>query len=201
MLLAAGLVLWASAGSAAPARANGVPQLVKLTYLAGVSNFGPREGEGVLEFSFAEAYARVDVKNLPPSEGYVYEGWLVAPGGDSRLVGPIPTDPAGIGGMETKLEGLDSYDYNLFVVAARGAADAPSEMPSLQSIAGRFAVIQDDGGVIPGDSRPQTLPDTGERPSGSARNQWGAFVTAGSLAASAALIFFSARRKRAKERT
>ena len=40
------------------ARANGVPQLVKLTYLDGVSNWGPKNAEGVLEFSFAEAYAR-----------------------------------------------------------------------------------------------------------------------------------------------
>ena len=31
------------------ANANGVPQLVKLTYLDGVSNFGPKDAEGVLE--------------------------------------------------------------------------------------------------------------------------------------------------------
>jgi hypothetical protein len=144
------------------ARANGVPQLVKLTYLPGVSNWGPTDGEGVLEFSFAEAYARVDVKNLKPADGYTYEGWLVAPDGTSFRVGDIPVSAAGVGTFQSKLEGLKRYDYNLFVVAGRAADSAAGALPAQKSIAGRFTVIADSPNGAAGETRPATLPDTGQ---------------------------------------
>ena len=155
------------------ARANGVPQLVKLTYLQGVSNWGPKDAEGVLEFSFAEAYARVDVKNLKPTEGYTYEGWLMGGNGQPLLVGTIKPSAAGVGALETKLDNLKRYDYDTFVVAARGAASAAGAMPSEKSIAGRFTVIQESGTAKGGDARPATLPDTGEAPGLSTRERIG----------------------------
>jgi hypothetical protein len=161
-LLLAGLLL--ALGLLQPAHANGVPQLVKLTYLEGISNFGPRDAEGVLEFSFSEAYARVDVKNLPPIEGYVFEGWLTGGAAPPFRVGTIPTRPDGIGLLETRLQGLASYDYRIFVVAARPVAAPEDELPSTISIAGRFLVINDDGSSPTGDIRPGLLPETGERP-------------------------------------
>ncbi len=149
------------------ARANGVPQLVKLTYLEGISNFGPRNAEGVLEFSFSEAYARVDVKNLPPVEGYIFEGWLTGGASAPFRVGTIPTGPDGIGVLDTRLQGLTSYDYRLFVVAARPVGAPEGQLPATISIAGRFEVINDDGSTPGGDVRPGTLPDTGEPPAAS----------------------------------
>lgn len=156
------LAAFGVAGGAA--RANGVPQLVKLTYLDGVSNFGPHDAEGVLEFSFAEAYARVDVKYLPPVDGYTYEGWLT--GGDARAlkVGEIVTGPDGVGVLEAKLEKLDSYDYSLFVVAARSSATPAGDLPADITIAGRFTTLGDEPGT---DVRPGVLPDTGEEPAAS----------------------------------
>lgn len=159
--LAALLALLAAAPAAS---ANGVPQLVKLTYLPGVSNFGPQDAEGVLEFSFAEAYARVDVKHLPPVAGYTYEGWLTGGGAAPFRVGTITTREDGIGLLETRLTGLDSYDYHLFVIAARPDGAPENVLPETISIAGRFEVINDDGSSPRGDVRPGTLPDTGERP-------------------------------------
>jgi hypothetical protein len=153
------------------ARANGVPQLVKLTYLAGVSNYGPQDAEGVLEFSFAEGYARVDVKNLPPTAGRTYEGWLRAPDGASFRVGTITTNSAGIGVLDTRLEGLTRFDYTMFVVAARGPAAPEGSMPGDLSIAGRFTIISDSGDSNPGDVRPGTLPDTGEKPAPSTQSR------------------------------
>ena len=156
------LALMAAFGVAGgAARANGVPQLVKLTYLEGVSNFGPHDAEGVLEFSFAEAYARVDVKYLPPADGYTYEGWLT--GGDARAlkVGEIVTGPDGVGVLEAKLEQLDSYDYSLFVVAARSSTTPADDLPTDITIAGRFTTLGDEPGT---DVRPGVLPDTGEEP-------------------------------------
>lgn len=152
------------AGGGGSASANGVPQLVKLMYLQGVSTWGPESAEGILEFSFAEAYARVDVKNLPPQDGYVYEGWMVAPDGTAYRVGEIATADTGLGTLETKLTELEGYDYNLFIIVARASGDTSEQMPDNRSIAGRFTIISDDAAQLPGDVRPSTLPTTGGKP-------------------------------------
>lgn len=195
----AALLLLVPVALAAPgARANGVPQLVKLTYLEGVSNFGPHDAEGVLEFSFAEAYARVDVKNLPPADGFTFEGWLT--GGDAApfFVGEINVDSAGIGALETKLSGLASYNYDLFVVAARGASSPAGTMPADRSIAGRFTVISDDSGAAGGDVRPGSLPETGEKPPLTTAQRLGRTLMVAGAAAGLALIFLSLNRRRAR---
>jgi hypothetical protein len=152
-------------GSFREANANGVPQLVKLTYLDGVSNWGPKNAEGVLEFSYAEAYAKVDVKNLVAQAGYTFDGWLTGPDGTALLVGPIAVDAAGIGRFEGRLTGLTSYDYNLFVISGRAEGSALPAKPSPQkSIAGRFTILRDDPNGAGADALPQLLPDTGQRP-------------------------------------
>lgn len=164
-VLAALLVAASFPGRLTPAHANGVPQLVKLTYLEGISNWGPKTAEGVLEFSFAEAYARVDVKNLVPQEGFTYDGWLSNPDGEALFVGEIAVDSAGIGMFEGPLSNLEHYNYNIFIVTARPAGTAvPAEIPGEKSIAGRFTVLGDSAaGSSNGDIRPATLPETGER--------------------------------------
>jgi hypothetical protein len=195
----AAILLCVGAFASAPhARANGVPQLVKLTYLEGVSNFGPRNAEGVLEFSFAEAFARVDVKNLPPADGYTYEGWLTGGAGAPFRVGEIKVDAAGIGVLETKLSGLASYDYDLFVVAARRQGTAEGAIPADRSIAGRFAVIADAAGSAAGDVRPGSLPDTGEKPPLSTSQRLGRVLMVAGPTAGLALIFLSFNRRRAR---
>ncbi|MGB4862428.1 MAG: hypothetical protein WBO97_08210 [Tepidiformaceae bacterium] len=170
------------------ARANGVPQLVKLTYLEGVSNFGPKDAEGVLEFSFAEAYARVDVKNLAPMDGYTYEGWLT--GGSAPLkVGTIKVNDSGIGTLDTKLDGLISYDYNLFVVTARASGDAAESVPPQASIAGRFTVIGDEANTAAnGDARPNQLPETGQEPAATLRERIGRTLTIAAAAGGLAFV-------------
>lgn len=174
---------------AGDARANGVPQLVKLTYLEGVSNFGPHDAEGVLEFSFAEAYARVDVKNLKPAEGYTYEGWLKG-GSPALKVGTIEVNSAGIGSLDTKLAGLSSYDYNLFVVTARAAGDTSDALPAQFSIAGRFTVIGDEANTKgAGDIRPSQLPDTGEKAPPTLRERVGRTLTIAAAAGGLAFVF------------
>ncbi len=173
---------------AGDARANGVPQLVKLTYLEGVSNFGPQDAEGVLEFSFAEAYARVDVKNLKPMDGYTYEGWLK--GGSSPLkVGTIAVNSAGIGLLDTKLAGLTAYDYNVFVVTARATGDTSDSTPAQVSIAGRFTVIGDEANKeAAGDVRPNQLPDTGEKAPATLRQRAGRTLTIAAAAGGLAFV-------------
>lgn len=197
--LAALLLLVPAAFAATGARANGVPQLVKLTYLEGVSNFGPHDAEGVLEFSFAEAYARVDVKNLRPADGYTYEGWLTGGHAAPFFVGQISVDPTGIGALETKLSGLASYDYDLFVVAARGASSPAGAMPSDRSIAGRFTVISDASGAAGGDVRPGSLPETGEKPPLTTTQRLGRTLMVAGAAGGLAVIFLSLLHRRARQ--
>ncbi len=176
--------------------ANGVPQLVKLTYLDGVSNFGPKDGEGVLEFSFAEAYARVDVKNLKPMDGYTFEGWLEGPGAP-LYVGKIAVNASGIGTLSTKLSGLSSYNFNVFVVAARKTGSPDGQRPSETSIAGRFTVIGDDGkSPSGGDVRPASLPDTGEKPPMSTSQRVGRTLTITAASGGLAFVFFRVFRRR-----
>ena len=161
-LAAVAVALGTLLGSAPGVHANGVPQLVKLSYLDGVSNWGPKDAEGVLEFSFAEAYARVDVKNLKLAEGFTYEGWLSGGQGEPLLVGKIAVQASGLGTLETKLENLKRFDYDTFVVAARGAAAPANGYPPQRSIAGRFTVLKDGATSTAGDVRPAVLPNTGE---------------------------------------
>ena len=197
-IAAAALVLLAvaTAGRPGDARANGVPQLVKLTYLEGVSNWGPKDGEGVLEFSFAEAYARVDVKNLKPAEGFSYEGWLTGGTGAPLLVGKINVQASGIGLLDAKLTNLKRFDYNMFVVAARGPGAPSGEMPPQHSIAGRFTVLADTaGGSAAGDLRPAELPNTGEAGAPSTRTR---LIQTGftTLAAASLVLVFKRTMKR-----
>lgn len=195
MLAALGLLALAGAGlvgTVHSAHANGVPQLVKLTYLTGVSNWGPKDAEGVLEFSFAEAYARVDVKNLKPQAGYTYEGWLTGGAGEPLRVGQVTVSDAGVGVLETKLNDLRRYDYDTFIVAARGTAAAGSGLPAEKSIAGRFTVIKDNGTPKAGDvnagARPATLPDTGQQPSDHTRERLGRTLMVVLVAAGVAIV-------------
>ncbi len=149
-------------GNAPSASANGVPQLVKLEYVPGTSNWGPEDAAGLLEFSFAEGYAIVDVKNLPATDGTTFEGWMRNAEGDMVDIGEIPTDAAGIGHLEAKLTGLTRYDYNEFLVGARTASDTAGEFPAQISVVGNFSVIGDDPADSSGEQRPQVLPNTGE---------------------------------------
>ena len=179
-----------------PARANGVPQLVKLTYLEGVSNFGPHEAEGVLEFSFAEAYARVDVKNLKQPDGYTFEGWLLGPDDTPFFVGAIPVNASGVGVLDTKLNGLEGYGYNMFVVAARPSGAAEGAKPPETSIAGRFTVIGDESSSASGDVRPSQLPETGEEPGVTTRERAGRTLTVTAAAGGLAFVVLRVMRRR-----
>lgn len=193
--LLAAVALICGAGTA---RANGVAQIVKLSYLDGVSSWGPKDAEGVLQFSLAEAYARVEVKHLAPIAGFTYEGWLVAPGGQTFAVGIIPVSADGVGTLEAKLAGLDRYDYSLFVVAGRAADSHDAKaVPAQKSIAGRFTVLAEGkSSELPADVRPASLPDTGEAAPG---KPWGRILATGGTMAGTALILIGVKRRQLRK--
>lgn len=183
------------------ARANGVAQLVKLTYVPGISNFGPKDAEGILEFSFAERYARAEVKNLLPEPGYTYEGWMRNAAGDAMPVGVFRLDASGLGSMEGTFEGITRYDYNLFVIAARPPGMSPGQLATTISIAGNFTIIDAPGAAGPTDSRPLELPAAGERPEGEGLSPWRASLY--TMAAGALILIglntLRARRARTRD--
>ena len=112
-------------------------------------------------------------------------------------MGKISPSSAGVGTLDTKLEGLTSYDYNTFLVAGRKAGATEGQLPAEVSIAGRFTVIGDDGkSSAGGDVKPATLPDTGENPPMSTRERIGRTLTI--TAASAGLAFFFLRYLRSR---
>jgi hypothetical protein len=179
--------------------ANGVPQLVKLTYLEGVSNWGPADGEGVLEFSFSEATARVDVKDLFPQEGFSYEGWMTGPDEAALFVGNIEVGEDGIGGLNVRLDGyIDSVALDTFVVAGRETTSEDRTLPETISIAGRFNVLDDEpDGDTSTEIRPRTLPYTGEKPpAGPLSTYW---PTAAAVGAAAVIVGIVARMRSRKE--
>src|SRR5581483_11219720 len=59
------------------AQANGTPIKVVLSYLQGVSNFGPTGATGVADLVTKEGEVRVTTTGLPRLQGEEYHVWLV----------------------------------------------------------------------------------------------------------------------------
>ncbi len=143
-LVAAALAAWlAMLASMGQAGANGVPQLVKLTYVDGLSTWGPRDAEGVLEFSFAEGFVQLDVTGLPRLVGQAYEGWLVRSATNEAIsVGQFNTADSGSTHYEANLPPITDYSLDLFIVTVQ-SLEMPSSTPSQsRSVGGFFSVVQ-----------------------------------------------------------
>jgi hypothetical protein len=148
-----------------PAAANGVPIRVPLSYLAGLSNWGPPEARGEAEMSFSEALIRVDVRGLPALRNEAYQLWLGKSGTNKAVpVGVFTAGADGIGGYTGKIEGLDGYDYDVLVITVEPAPDPDPAPTTRRSIGGFFTPIkkQDTQQAVTGDMQPATLPNTGE---------------------------------------
>ena len=135
------------------------PQLVKLTYLDGVSNYGPRDAQGVLEFSFAEAYAALmqELRLGVTYGGMAHVARATAPG---RTIVP---GSDGVGVLETELAGLAGMTTTRSL-AARTAESAAGKLPSKDRIPGASLLSfrtsgSTDSGDIQTGARPSELPD------------------------------------------
>ncbi len=146
----AALVLCAAAS---PAMANGNPVKIFLSYLEGVSNWGPTNGTGVAEVNLGEGEITVNVANLIQLEGEQYTSWLVNTSTDQRLpVGTFTVNERGYGFSHTFVEdGIDLRDqgFDLFVITAG------SDPTRRVSIAGFFPSPEQPP------QKPSRLPNTG----------------------------------------
>ena len=153
--------------------ANGVPTFVPLSYLAGLSNWGPEEAVGELELSFAEGYARLTVAGLPRLAGTVYQGWLVnSESNDAISIGRFNADAGESISYEGTLPTITDFGFDLFLLTVEPEPDDAPQPTSNRSIGGRFALVGDtpaddttpgDVSDAPGDvsAQPSELPDTG----------------------------------------
>jgi hypothetical protein len=148
------------------ARANGVPIRIPLSYLSGLSNWGPRNAQGEAEISYAEAIIKIDAQGLTPLKNENYQLWLVKTG-TNRAV-PIATFNApadGIVGYTGKIDGLDGYDYDLVILTVEPTPDSDPSPSDKRSIGGFFAPLKKPDPAAPalsGDTMPTMLPNTGD---------------------------------------
>jgi hypothetical protein len=157
LILTAALLISTLGGGVASA--NGVPVKVPLSYLQGVSNWGPRGATGIAEVAIGEAYVKVDAVGLEPLSSEVYFGWLVnTESGELFAVGPLADGRGGTLRFSRDYQKIPEKGYNLFLVSVEPDGSNPTAPSSKRSIAGFFPkpVGQSQGAQVPAD-----LPKTG----------------------------------------
>lgn len=159
--------------------ANGVPTVIDLRYLEGLSNWGPQDATGRLELSFAEGYARVRVQKLPALDRERYQAWLVnSETNDAISAGRFNADASGAAVLDGTLPLITNFGFDLFIITVEPEPDDAPQPTARRSIGGRFAVPartpggeagaaqSTSRGATPKDAgnRPNQLPSTGEPP-------------------------------------
>jgi hypothetical protein len=145
---------------ALPTHANGAPVNVTLSYLQGVSNWGPTNATGVAELVYREGEVRLTTTGLPRLSGEQYRLWLVnTANNDRHPVLRFNTSEDGVVRLNQVLpEAIPDKEWNLLLVAAEADGANPAAPGDRVSIAGR---IQVQGAEPP---RPGELPRTGGAP-------------------------------------
>ncbi len=154
----------------APARANGVPLLVQLEYLSGLSNWGPNEATGTLELALGEGYVKVNAAGLPRVDGQRYQGWLVnSQSNDAISVGTFNAAPGGAVTYRSALPSTVNFGFDLFIITVEPEPDDAPQPTSQRSIGGRFSLVgqRPADGTAAGEVQmagggPRQLPNTGD---------------------------------------
>lgn len=135
-----------------PALANGVPTFVTLSYLDGLSNWGPTDATGELELSFAEGYARIEAFGLPQLDGERYQGWLVnSESNDAISAGRFNADASGTVLYRGTLPAINDFGFDLFLITVELEPDDAPQPGGDRSIGGRFSLL---GDTVPDGSSP-----------------------------------------------
>ena len=156
-------------GGAPTARANGLPTVVPLAYIEGLSNWGPLDASGELELSFSEGYATLTATGMPELTGGGYQGWLVnSESNDAISIGRFNADETEQVSFESTLPIISNFGFDLFIITVEPDPDDAPQPTSDRSIGGYFSLIEPD----PGDSSsladagatqaPAELPNTGD---------------------------------------
>jgi hypothetical protein len=161
LLLAALLALSLTLAPApAPARACQVgctPINLILSYLPGLSNWGPEKATGVAELVLAEGEARGRVAGLPRLNGEVYGVWLIATSTDEAIpFGSFNTDDAQRGQFRLIVpQEIPNRPWNLLLITVQPGAEVGAAQSDKRSIGGHFVDPSQRG------QQPRELPNTG----------------------------------------
>ena len=164
---------FALAMPAGTARANGVPTLVRLSYLDGLSNWGPREATGTLELALGEGYVKVDAAGLPRLTNEQYQGWLVnSQSNDAISIGVFNAAPGGGASYKGTLPTTPNFGFDLFIITVEPTPDDIPTPSDRRAIGGRFSLVgqrNPDGSFAApntfgagGAAGPKQLPNTGD---------------------------------------
>jgi len=179
-MLPVGILLGALAALAiaiAPAHANGNPVTITLTYLDGISNWGPTNAAGVAEMVGKEGELRLVASGLPLLRGERYEVWILnTTRGDRMALGRFSAGEDGIGKLDLVLDDvIPDKEWNLMMLTVESEAGQAAAPSARHSIAGRFPTAASAG-------RPGELPRTGGAVQGDAAGHGAVLLLAGTLA-------------------
>ena len=167
--LAACMLLLALPAGAPAARANGVPTVVLLAYIEGLSTWGPIDASGELELSFAEGYAMLSATGMPVLITGAYQGWLVnSESNDAISIGRFNADVTEEVMFEATLPTISDFGFDLFIITVEPDPDDAPQPTSERSIGGYFSLVGPDPGdsTSPADTAstqaPAELPNTGD---------------------------------------
>lgn len=162
---------------------------VVLTYLDGVSNWGPNEASGVMEFVRQEGEVRLSGRGLPAAPNQHYVLWLVRDGSaDVYRLGEPTVRADGTLTLDLVLpQDIPDRGWNLAIVTVEDTPN-PSHPGSHRSMAGRFPQL------LPNGTLPKNLPNTGLGGGGASSIGAGLWLIV--ITGVAVSVFFCLKRKR-----
>uniref|UniRef100_A0A7C2WHM0 Anti-sigma factor n=1 Tax=Thermorudis sp. TaxID=1969470 RepID=A0A7C2WHM0_9BACT len=136
----AGLLCLSLSLLAAPtAHANGGPVRIVLSYVQGISNWGPHEASGVLELVKAEGEVRMTATGLPSLSDEQYVLWIVQEAtGEHLKLASFNANAEGVAQLDLLLpQPIPDSDWSLALVTVESSPEA-SQPGQRRSLAGHF---------------------------------------------------------------
>jgi hypothetical protein len=132
---------------------------VTLSYLNGVSNWGPTGAAGVAEIVGREGEVRLTATGLPRLTGERYYLWILDTRTTDRFaLGAFNATEAGVGRLDLVLsDAVPDESWDLLMVTVEAEGPQPKEPGTRHSIAGRIPPHDPTGGS----AKPAELPNTG----------------------------------------
>lgn len=126
--------------SARDVSANGAPIKIILTYVQGLSNWGPTSSTGVAEIVMKEGEVNLSVVGLPPLSNETYTGWIINTRSNESLnVGRFNSDKSETVKIQNVLPAeIPDKGWNLFLVTVEPAGQESRSPGERKSIAGYF---------------------------------------------------------------
>ena len=139
------------------ANANGVPHEIVLTYLQGVSNWGPTTATGVVEVVPKQGDVSIKVVGLPSLSNESYNGWLInAKTGQALNVGHFNTDASETAKAQISMPSeIPDFGWNMFLLTVEPNGETPQHPGNKKSIGGYVTDLPESKPI------PAQLPKTG----------------------------------------